>query len=140
MFHPVSPLSSLFGKPFCRLCFVLFVLGCVSSLCCFAWLPTLPRCRSFLPDLMTVRAVMVRAALEKKKSILQFRIQRYNANPPTMNLPSDLAFRHIKCHPPKSISQLVPCGARQTCMKHAPDGAAQQKCRMDFKSQRLGPL
>ena len=25
------------------------------------------RCRSFLPDLMTVRAVMVRAALEKKK-------------------------------------------------------------------------
>ena len=68
MFHPVSPLFSLFGKPFCRLCFVLFVLGCVLSLCCFEWLPTLSRCRSFLPDLMTVRAVMVRAALEKKKA------------------------------------------------------------------------
>ena len=27
----------------------------------------MPRCRSFLPDLMTVRAVMVSAALEKKK-------------------------------------------------------------------------
>ena len=27
------------------------------------------RWRSFLPDLMTVRAVMVRAALEKKKSL-----------------------------------------------------------------------
>ena len=25
------------------------------------------RCRSFLPDLMTIRAVMVRTALEKKK-------------------------------------------------------------------------
>ena len=25
------------------------------------------RCRSFLPDLMTVRAVMVRAAMEEKK-------------------------------------------------------------------------
>ena len=25
----------------------------------------MPRCRSFLPDLMTVRAVMVRAAMEK---------------------------------------------------------------------------
>ena len=25
------------------------------------------RCRSFLPDLMTVRAVMVRAAMEKKQ-------------------------------------------------------------------------
>ena len=29
----------------------------------------MPRCRSFLPDLMTVRAVMVRAAMEKKKNI-----------------------------------------------------------------------
>ena len=28
------------------------------------------RCRSFLPDLMTVRAVMVRAAMEKKTSPL----------------------------------------------------------------------
>ena len=27
------------------------------------------RCRSFLPDLMTVRAVMVRAAMEKKKAL-----------------------------------------------------------------------
>ena len=26
------------------------------------------RCRSFLPDLMTVRAVMVRAAMEEKKT------------------------------------------------------------------------
>ena len=26
----------------------------------------MPRCRSFLPDLMTLRAVMVRAAMEKK--------------------------------------------------------------------------
>ena len=32
----------------------------------------MPRCRSFLPDLMTVRAVMVRAAMEKK--ILRARI------------------------------------------------------------------
>ena len=29
------------------------------------------RCRSFLPDLMTVRAVMVRAAMEKKKKLCQ---------------------------------------------------------------------
>ena len=40
---------------------------CVLFLCCFEWLPTLQRCRSFLFDLMTVRAVMVRAAMEKKK-------------------------------------------------------------------------
>ena len=57
---------------FCRLFFVLFVLGCVLCLCCFDWLPTLSRCRSFLPDLMTVRAVMVRAALEKKKTSFHF--------------------------------------------------------------------
>ena len=50
-------------------CFV--VLGCVLCLCCFEWLPTLSRCRSFLPDLMTVRAVMVRAALEKKPLVLK---------------------------------------------------------------------
>ena len=31
------------------------------------------RCRSFLPDLMTVRAVMVRAAMEKKKHRPQHR-------------------------------------------------------------------
>ena len=48
-------------------CLVLFVVGCVLCLFCFGRLPTLSRCRSFLPDLMTVRAVMVRAALEKKK-------------------------------------------------------------------------
>ena len=47
---------------------MLFVLGCVLCLFCFGRLPTLSRCRSFLPDLMTVRAVMVRAALEEKKS------------------------------------------------------------------------
>ena len=49
----------------------MFVLGCVLCLFCFGRLPTLSRCRSFLPDLMTVRAVMVRAALEKKKEELQ---------------------------------------------------------------------
>ena len=58
-----------FWEAFGRLCLVLFVLGCVLFLCCFEWLPMLPRCRSFLPDLMTVRAVMVRAALEKKKGV-----------------------------------------------------------------------
>ena len=47
----------------------LFVLGLCFCVCfCFGWLPTMSRCRSFLPDLMTVRAVMVRAAMEKKKS------------------------------------------------------------------------
>ena len=71
MFHTVSPLFSLFGKPFGRLFLVLFVLGCVLFLCCFEWLPTLSRCRSFLPDLMTVRAVMARAALEKKPLVLK---------------------------------------------------------------------
>ena len=46
----------------------LFVLGLCFCVCfCFGWLPTMSRCRSFLPDLMTVRAVMVRAAMEKKK-------------------------------------------------------------------------
>ena len=46
----------------------LFVLGLCFCVCfCFGWLPTISRCRSFLPDLMTVRAVMVRAAMEKKK-------------------------------------------------------------------------
>ena len=67
MFHPVSPLFSLFGRPFLSVVFCFVVLGCVLCLCCFEWLPTLSRCRSFLPDLMTVRAVMVRAALEKKQ-------------------------------------------------------------------------
>ena len=65
-----------FWEAFGRLCLVLFVLGCVLFLCCFEWLPTLPRCRSFLPDLMTVRAVMVRAAMEKKKSGLSVQIFR----------------------------------------------------------------
>ena len=46
----------------------LSVLGlCFCVVFCFGWLPTMPRFRSFLPDLMTVRAVMVRAALEKNK-------------------------------------------------------------------------
>ena len=45
----------------------MFVLGCVLFLFCFGRLPTMSRCRSFLPDLLTVRAVMVRAAMEKKK-------------------------------------------------------------------------
>ena len=48
----------------------LFVLGLCFCVCfCFGWLPTISRCRSFLPDLMTVRAVMVRAAMEKKKRV-----------------------------------------------------------------------
>ena len=56
------PLVGLFG------CFLLgsFLLVCL-CLFCFGRLPTMSRWRSFLPDLMTVRAVMVRAALEKKK-------------------------------------------------------------------------
>ena len=69
-FTPFHPRSRFFGKPFgwfvwvC--CFGLFLFVCL-CLFCFGWLPTMSRWRSFLPDLMTVRAVMVRAALEKKK-------------------------------------------------------------------------
>ena len=57
-------------------CVIQFCNGavwfCVLGLCfVFAFvlsgLPTMPRCRSFLPDLTTVRAVMVRAAMEQKK-------------------------------------------------------------------------
>ena len=55
-----------FWDAFGRLCLVLFVLGCVLFFVLVEWLPALPRRRSFLPDLMTVRAVMVCAALEKK--------------------------------------------------------------------------
>ena len=66
MFHTVSPQFSLFGMPLvgCVWFCLFWVVFCF--LCCFEWLPALPRRRSFLPDLMTVRAVMVCAALEKK--------------------------------------------------------------------------
>ena len=36
--------------------FFVLVVFCVCF--CFGWLPTISRCRSFLPDLMTVRAVI----------------------------------------------------------------------------------
>ena len=63
-FTPFHLGSRFFGKLFGWWCLVLFVLGCVLCLFCFGRL--LSRCRSFLSDLMTVRAVMVRAALKKK--------------------------------------------------------------------------
>ena len=58
--------SSLVGLFGC-VCFGLFLFVCL-CLFCFGRLPTMSRWRSFLPDLMTVRAVMVRAALEEKKN------------------------------------------------------------------------
>ena len=64
-----SPLVGLFGC----VCFGLFLFVCL-CLFCFGWLSTMSRWRSFLPDLMTVRAVMVRAAMEKKKELTAFNI------------------------------------------------------------------
>ena len=66
-FTPFHPGSRFFGESLGGCC-LAFCVGFVFCVCfCFGWLPTMSRCRSFLPDLMTVRAVMVRAAMEKKK-------------------------------------------------------------------------
>ena len=54
-----------FWDAFWLVVFGFVCFGCVLCLFCFVRLPTLSRCRSFLPDLKTVRAVMVRTALEK---------------------------------------------------------------------------
>ncbi len=54
----------------CLWCCFCFVFGLVGFLCCFVLLfasPTMLRSRSCLPELTTVRAVMVRAAMEQKK-------------------------------------------------------------------------
>ena len=59
-----------YGKPFgwfvwvCLFWVVFVCLFVCLCLFCFGWLPTMSRWRSFLPDLMTVRAVMVRAWLK----------------------------------------------------------------------------
>ena len=68
MFHTVSPWFSLFWEAFWLVLFGCVCFGLFFVLFCFGRLPTMSRWRSFLPDLMTVRAVMVRAALEKKKA------------------------------------------------------------------------
>ena len=61
---------SLFGGGFCGVCgFVVCCFGCgffVFVLCCFLFPPTMLRSSSCPPEPTTVRAVMVRAALEKK--------------------------------------------------------------------------
>ena len=89
MFHTVSPQFSLFGMPLvgCVWFCLFWVVFCF--LCCFEWLPALPRRRSFLPDLMTVRAVMVRAALEEKKKSLpkQNKHKQTNKKQPKANTP-----------------------------------------------------
>ena len=46
------------------------------------------RCRSFLPDLMTVRAVVVRAAMEKKK---------YNCNSVSPQCVTSVTTAHLCC-------------------------------------------
>ena len=66
--HRFTLVLAFLGSLLVGVVWFLFVLGlCFCVVFCFGWLPTMSRCRSFLPDLMTVRAVMVRAAMEKKK-------------------------------------------------------------------------
>ena len=62
------------------------------------------RCRSFLPDLMSVRAVMVRAAMEKKKVIVEWALD-FSLRRSTSGVAFTVSLLVEDCQNPRDPSQ-----------------------------------